>query len=74
MNKNYSELSGQRVVKTDELTNLKAGFTSCNNYGCDSNVCNTNRAGAKDLCSTAYCISGVGPVKLEENNSFIING
>lgn len=70
MNKKYSELSGQRVLKTDELTNLKAGFT-CYTYGCESNVCNTNRAGAKDLCSTAYCVSGVGPVKPEENDYFI---
>lgn len=70
MNKKYSELSGQRVLKTEELIDLKAGFT-CYTYGCESNVCTTNRAGAKELCSTAYCISGVGPVSFEENNLFV---
>lgn len=56
---NYSALSGNAVLKQDELLTLKGGYIQ--EYGCESNVCSTDRSGAKDLCSDAYCKSGVGP-------------
>lgn len=39
---------------------MKGGYV-CYGYGCDSNVCAIDRSGAKGLCDTAYCRSGVGP-------------
>lgn len=56
---NYSALSGNAVVKQAELLTLKGGYIQ--EYGCESNVCSTDRSGAKELCSDAYCKSGVGP-------------
>ncbi|MCI6671787.1 MAG: hypothetical protein SOX84_00720 [Prevotella sp.] len=56
---NYSALSGNAVLKQAELLTLKGGYIQ--EYGCESNVCSTDRSGAKDLCSDAYCKSGVGP-------------
>lgn len=56
---NYSALSGNAVLKQAELLTLKGGYIQ--EYGCESNVCSTDRSGAKDLCSGAYCKSGVGP-------------
>lgn len=61
MKKTYSELTGGKVLDEQELFDLKGGY--CYAYGCDSNVCNTNRAGAKDLCTDAYCRSGVEPAR-----------
>lgn len=57
--KNYANLSGNAVVKETEMLTLKGGYTL--DYGCESNVCAIDRSGAKDLCSDAYCRSGVGP-------------
>lgn len=56
---NYSSLSGNAVVKEAELLTLKGGYAQ--EYGCESNVCSLDRSGPKDLCSDAYCKSGVGP-------------
>lgn len=62
MNKTYSDFASSDMLNTSEMFALKAG-SSCETYGCDFNVCNTNRAGAEKLCSTAYCRTGVGPEK-----------
>ncbi len=57
--KNYSSLSNNAVVSDEEMLTLKGGFVA--DYGCQSNVCAIDRSGAKDLCTDAYCVSGVGP-------------
>lgn len=61
MKKNYSELTGGKVLDEHELFDLKGGY--CYAYGCDSNVCNTDRSGAAGLCTDAYCRKGVGPAR-----------
>lgn len=61
---NYFNLSGNAILDKQSLLNLKGGFDV--NYGCQSNVCSVNRSGAKDLCTDAYCRSGVGPVKPQQ--------
>lgn len=61
---NYSDLSGNAVLKQAELLTLKGGYIQ--EYGCESNVCSIDRSGAKDLCSDAYCKSGVGPKHPEQ--------
>lgn len=57
--KSFSELSGNAVLQQKEMLTLKGGYLQA--YGCDSNVCKTDRSGAKGLCTDAYCKSGVGP-------------
>ncbi len=61
MKKNYYELTGENKLDNKEMFSLKGGYELA--YGCESNVCNTDRAGAKELCQDAYCRSGVGPVR-----------
>lgn len=56
----YTELSNQEELNQEAMFEVKGGYV-CSAYGCDSNVCAIDRSGAKDLCSTAYCRSGVGP-------------
>lgn len=46
---NYSDLSGNTVVKESELLTLKGGYIQ--EYGCESYVCAIDRSGAKELCS-----------------------
>lgn len=55
----YSDLSNGSVLKEDELLSLEGGYLEA--YGCESNVCLSDRSGAKGLCTDAYCKSGVGP-------------
>ena len=58
----YFELSNKEALNPAEMFEVKGGY-ACYSYGCDSNVCAIDRSGAKDLCDTAYCRSGVGPVR-----------
>ena len=60
MNMKYSELSDKEALHPSEMFEIKAGYV-CYGYGCESNVCIIDRSGAKNLCDTAYCRSGVGP-------------
>lgn len=57
---NYYELTKGKVLDKEELFCLKGG--SGRSYGCQTNVCTTNRAGAKPACTDAYCRNGMGPV------------
>lgn len=59
--KNYYELTNDKVLNEDELFSLKGG--AAYSYGCQTNVCTKNRAGAKPACTDAYCRNGMGPVK-----------
>lgn len=56
----YSDLSDKGVLNPQEMFEIKGGYV-CYAYGCEKNVCAIKRSGAKDLCDTAYCRSGVGP-------------
>lgn len=58
----YSELSDKEILNEQDMFEVKGGYV-CYGYGCEKNVCAINRSGAKDLCDTAYCRSGVGPAK-----------
>lgn len=59
MKKNYYELTGENKLNSKEMFSLKGGYQLA--YGCESNVCHTNRSGAAGICQDAYCRSGVGP-------------
>lgn len=62
MDKLFSDFAGDNLLDQSEMFTLGSGFT-CDAYGCQSNVCTTDRSGAAGLCTTAYCVSGVGPKK-----------
>lgn len=64
MKPNYFELTKENQLNTNEMFNLKAGYTFA--YGCESQVCAVDRSGAKDLCTDAYCRSGVGTISQEQ--------
>lgn len=55
----YSDLSNQEILNQSEMLEVKGGYVNYG-YGCETAVCLTDRSGAKDLCDTAYCRSGVG--------------
>lgn len=55
----YENLVGMQILDEAEMLNLLGGGGG---YGCESNVCAINRSGAADLCTRAYCRSGVGPM------------
>lgn len=55
----YSELGNSNQLDINEMFSLKGGLAATT-YGCESNVCAIDRSGAKDLCTDAYCRSGVG--------------
>lgn len=57
----YSDISNEESLNPNEMFEMKGGYV-CQNYGCESGVCEIDRSGAKDLCDTAYCRRGVGPV------------
>lgn len=59
--KTYSELGDSNQLNLDEMFSLKGGLAAYS-YGCQTNVCAVDRSGAKELCTDAYCVSGVGPV------------
>lgn len=67
----YLDLSNKDTLNPQEMFEVKGGY-ECYSYGCESNVCNTNRAGAESSCSTAYCRSGMGPVKFERKKDCIL--
>lgn len=58
----YSDLANNGTLNPQEMFEIKGGYV-CYGYGCESNVCAIERSGAKDLCDTAYCRSGVGPAR-----------
>lgn len=55
----YSDYSNDEILDASEMFDVKRGYV-CYGYGCDSNVRAKKRSGAKELCDTAYCRSGVG--------------
>ena len=56
----YEDYSNKELLDASEMFDVKGGYV-CYGYGCERNVCAIKRSGAKELCDTAYCRSGVGP-------------